>query len=195
MGDWLRDLEHCFRQVRKVAGCLDQLGLIDCDMRTRGHGAAVIWQVAVLGVALTACATPTPSPSASPSPLPSASLQANQLLLRADAYESVLTLRDEVGVVTGMVSGAPSIPVQTVEPYALTNPEGDLSKLELSWITNPCQRAPILTVSGHAPELTLILERGVFPDCEQMGITWGVTLELSESIDHSKVTVVIVGRS
>ena len=93
------------------------------------------WRLtAALWVLLAGCATPTASPVASS--LPSASLQANQLL-RSDVYEAVLTLLDETGIVTRMASGAPSVPVEAVNPYAIANRQGDLSKLELSWMTNP----------------------------------------------------------
>jgi hypothetical protein len=95
-----------------------------------------------------------------------------------------------------MVAGAPSIPVTTVQTFALANPPGDLSTLELAWIATPCERAPTLTLDRAAGSVRMVLDQGVVPpDCESMGIVWGVTLELSKLIDHSTVRVLQKGGS
>ncbi|HEX6140127.1 MAG TPA: hypothetical protein VF013_06685 [Candidatus Limnocylindria bacterium] len=109
-------------------------------------------------------------------------------LERSDATITVRVV-DEVGLVREATGGAPEPPagVAGSEPMAYS-PNGDLTRLSVRWISNPCSQHPTLTISGNA--LSVVIDLGPMPGaCDDVGIVNAVTLSLNRVIDASDVDV------
>jgi hypothetical protein len=121
---------------------------------------------------------------------------ARQIRLESDGLEATLTVRDEIRVVTAVSEGAPDIGPAVIRQAAVANPEGNHRRLEVAWTSYPCQLEPALVLTRQQDAVYLILDRGIVPDhCEAMALYWGVTLDLSEAIDATDLTILAVGEA
>lgn len=151
--------------------------------------------VVVLSAAIAAGCTGPPQPSAtgaSVSPVPSPP----QLVVRSGEHRSTLTIRDEIGLVTGFTDGAPIQAVREITDVAVANVPDRPAALGVAWVALPCEANPILIIFSEGGRLRMTLDRGprVPPDCESLGVIYGITLELSEPVAAQAVDIEGVSR-
>lgn len=132
-----------------------------------------------------------------PSPSDRGVLLQPQLLVDSDGHLSTLTIRDLTGLVTGFADGAPPEVMRGFTGVAVANVPNEPRRLGVAWMALPCETQPSLLIFAEGGRLRMILDRGPRnpPDCEAMGLGYGITLEFAVPVSAQSVDIQAVARS
>jgi hypothetical protein len=68
----------------------------------------------------------------------------------------------------------------------------DSTELVVTWIALPCQDSPIALVSADADDVRIDVTPGPSPECEAIGVEYGLRLALVEALGARTVTASLV---
>lgn len=103
-----------------------------------------------------------------------------------------VTIRDDTGVVASAEGGTTGEPSPLPSPPAVWNPNGDLTRMTVYWVSTACSTHPVLHLSGNALQLTV--DPGPNQgSCSADLLPNFVTLRLNVVIDVTAVSVSMAG--
>jgi hypothetical protein len=102
-------------------------------------------------------------------------------------------LVDEVGLVTAASAGAVGMPEPGPAQAFVWNPNGDLTRIGISWPSDTCSDRPQLHLTGNALLLT-IDEGSPTAGCPTTQVTNLITLSINRVVDTSSITVRLLPR-
>jgi hypothetical protein len=102
------------------------------------------------------------------------------------------TLQDATGIVAGTESGTTQQPSPLPAPPAVWNPNGDLTRMTVYWVSTACSSNPVLHLSGNALQLTIDPGKSQGTCSADLGPNF-VTLRLNVVIDVTGVRVSMAG--
>jgi hypothetical protein len=102
------------------------------------------------------------------------------------------TVEDATRIVAGAESGTTQQPSPLPAPPAVWNPNGDLTRMTVYWVSTACSRNPVLHLSGNALQLTIDPGKSD-GSCSADLVPNFVTLRLNVVIDVTGVRVSMAG--
>lgn len=114
-----------------------------------------------------------------------------EVTLDRDGTQVRATIVDEVGLITAVSAGAEDLPGSLPRQPFVWNPNGDLTRIGVSWESDTCSTGPILRLTGNA--LLLTIDEGTpAADCGIPVVTNLITLRIDRVVDTASITVRLV---
>jgi hypothetical protein len=114
-----------------------------------------------------------------------------EVTLDRNGGQATATIVDEIGLVTAVSAGAVDLPEPPPAQPFVWNPNGDLTRLALSWESDACSKRATLRLTGNALMLT-IDEEVPASGCAAAHVTNLITMRIDRVVDTASVTVRMV---